>query len=184
MLTAEQVLAAQASQFETFVGLTRSSLESVEKLTALNLATAKSALEDAGEAGKSAFAVKDPAALFSAVKPEALQPAAEKFAAYTRAMYDIFAAAGAEFGKVAEAQSADTQAKFLALVDSAVKNAPAGTENFTALAKSAVSAANDAFDNAQKAAKQAVGVAEANFAQLTSSVAKVTPIASKGKRAA
>lgn len=184
MLTADQILAAQSAQFETLLGLSRSTLESVEKLAALNLTVAKSTLEDAGLQGKAAFVAKEPAALMAAWQPESVQASAEKAAAYGRALYDIVAGLNAEYGKVAEAQAADVQQKFLALVDTAVKNAPAGSENVTAFAKAAVSAANDAFENAQKAAKQAVGVAEANFAQLTKTVSKVTPMPTKGKRAA
>ena len=51
----------------------------------------------------------------------------------------------------------------MAVVDNAVKNAPAGTENAVALVKSAVAAANNALESVQKAAKQAADVAEANF---------------------
>jgi len=51
----------------------------------------------------------------------------------------------------------------LSVVDTAVKNAPAGTENAVALVKSAVAAANNAFECVHKAAKQAAEVAEANF---------------------
>ena len=69
--------------------------------------------------------------------------------------------------KAAEAQVADAQKKFMSLVDSAVKNAPAGTENAVALVRSAVAAANNAFESVQKAAKQAADVAEANFQAVT-----------------
>ena len=78
-------------------------------------------------------------------------------------MYEIAASTGAEVSRVAEAQAAEAQAKFMAIVDTAVKNAPAGTENGVALIKSAVAAANNAIETAQKAAKQAAEVAEANF---------------------
>ncbi len=55
------------------------------------------------------------------------------------------------------------------MVDNAVKNAPAGTENAVVLVKSAVAAANNAFESVQKAAKQAADVAEANFQAISSS---------------
>ena len=38
----------------------------------------------------------------------------------------------------------------MSVVDNAVKNAPAGTENAVALVKSAVAAANNAFDTVQR----------------------------------
>ena len=70
-------------------------------------------------------------------------------------MYEIAASTGAEVARVAEANRAEAQAKFMSIVDTAVKNAPAGTENAVALVKSAVAAANNAFETAQKAGKQA-----------------------------
>jgi len=69
--------------------------------------------------------------------------------------------------KLAESQIAEAQKKFVSVVDNAVKNAPAGTENAVVLVKSAVAAANNAFDTMQKAVKQAADVAEANFQAMT-----------------
>jgi hypothetical protein len=82
--------------------------------------------------------------------------------------------------KAVEATTSETQAKFLSVVDSAVKNAPAGSENAVALVKSAVAAANNAFEGVQKAVKQATDAAEANFQSLSATAVK----ASKVKRAA
>ena len=87
-------------------------------------------------------------------------------------------------GKVAEGKSPTAQKKFLAAVDSAVKNAPAGTENAVALVKWAVAAANNAYESVQKAAKQAADVAEANFQAVTNTAVKATQTGSKAKRAA
>ena len=97
-----------------------------------------------------------------ALQTSLLQPSAEKAAAYGRHLYDIASSTSSEVSKLAESQIADAQ-KSLSVVDNAVKNAPAGTENAVVLVKSAVAAANNAFDTVQKAAKQAADVAEANF---------------------
>ena len=67
------------------------------------------------------------------------------------------------------------------MVDTAVKNAPAGTENAVALVKSAVAAANNAYESVQKAAKQAADVAEANFQALTTSAVRASQSGSKVK---
>ena len=82
-----------------------------------------------------------------------LQPAADKAAAYSRHVYDIVAGTTAEVSKAAEATMADGQKKVLALVDTAVKNAPAGSESAVAMVKSAVAAANNAYESAHKAAQ-------------------------------
>ena len=183
MLTAEQVLAAHKANVETLYGLTNKAFEGVEKLVELNLQVAKAAMGEAAQTTKAALSVKDAQELL-ALQAGLLQPAAEKAAAYSRHLYDIATATNAEVTKVAESTAAEAQTKFMALVDTAVKNAPAGTENAVALVKSAVAAANNAFESVQKAAKQAADVAEANFQAMSSTAAKATQSASKGKRAA
>ncbi|HNW63224.1 MAG TPA: phasin family protein [Piscinibacter sp.] len=182
-LTAEQVIAANKANVETLFGLTNKAFEGVEKLVELNLQVAKAALSEAADTTKAAMSVKDAQELF-ALQAGLLQPAAEKAAAYSRHLYDIAASTNAEVGKVAEVTAADAQKKFMAVVDTAVKNAPAGTENAVALVKSAVAAANNAYESVHKAAKQAAEVAEANFQAVTTTAVKATQAATKGKRAA
>ena len=184
MLTAEQVLAAHKANVETLFGLTNKAFEGVEKLVELNLQVAKTALSEAADNTAAALSVKDAQELLS-LQAAMLQPTAEKAASYSRHVYDIASATGAEVAKAAEAQLADVQKSFAAVVDSAAKNAPAGTENAVALVKSAVAAANNAFESVQKAAKQAVEVAESNFQAATTQAVKATQTASRAsKRAA
>ncbi len=182
MLTPEQVLATQKANVETLFGLTNKAFEGVEKLVELNLQAVKSALGEAAETTKAVLSVKDAQELL-ALQAGLLQPAAEKAAAYSRHLYDIAAATNAEVAKVAEETAADAQKKFVAVVDTAVKNAPAGTESAVALVKSAVAAANNAYESVQKATKQAADVAEANFQAITATAVKATQ-APKAKRAA
>ena len=184
MLTAEQMIAAHKSNIETLFGLTNKAFEGVEKLVELNLQVAKAAMGEAAETTKAALSVKDAQELL-ALQAGLLQPAAEKAAAYSRHVYDIAAATNAEVTKVAESTATDAQAKFMALVDTAVKNAPAGSENAVALVKSAVAAANNAFEGVQKAVKQASDVAEANFQAVSAQATKATQAVTKStKRAA
>jgi phasin family protein len=182
--TPEQLMAAQKANIETLFGLTAKAFEGVEKLVELNLQVAKTSLGEVAETAQAAMAVKDAQELL-ALQASLLQPAAEKAASYSRHLYDIMAGTQAEVAKVAEAQLADGQKKAMALVDNAVKNAPAGSESAVALVKSAVAAANNAFESVQKAAKQANEVAEANFQAMTNSAVKATQTATKAaKRAA
>jgi phasin family protein len=180
MLTAEQFLAAHKSNVEILFGLTNKAFEGVEKLVELNLQVAKAALGEAAETTRAALSVKDAQELL-ALQAGLLQPAAEKAAAYSRHLYDIAAATNAEVTKVAEETAAEAQRKFVSVVDSAVKNAPAGTENAVALVRSAVAAANNAYESVHKAAKQAADVAEANFQAVTATAVKATQ-AAKAKR--
>jgi phasin family protein len=181
--TAEQMMAAHKANLETLFGLTHKAFEGVEKLVELNMQVAKTTLAETAEHTQAALSVKDVQELM-ALQAAMLQPSAEKAAAYSRHVYDILAGTNAEVTKVAEATVADTQKKAMALVDNAVKNAPAGTENAVALVKSAVAAANNAFESVHKASKQAAEVAEANFQAMTSTAVKATQSAAKARKAA
>ena len=183
MLTAENLIAAQKANVEILFGLTNKAFEGVEKLVELNLQMARTALGEAGDTARAALSVKDAQELV-ALQASLLQPTAEKAAAYSRHVYDIATSTNAEVTKAVEAQLGDAQKNFMGLVDSASKNAPAGTENAVALVRSAVAAANNAFESVQKAAKQAADVAEANYQAMTTTAVKATQAASKAKRAA
>jgi phasin family protein len=183
-LTPEQIVAANKANLETLFGLTNKAFEGVEKLVELNLQVAKTALGEAAENTMAVLAVKDAQELL-ALQASLLQPSAEKAAAYSRHLYDIATSTGAEVTKSAETQFSELQAKFMSAVDSAVKNAPAGTENAVTLVKSAITAANNAYESVHKAAKQAADIAEANFTAVTNTAVKASQAAVKpAKRAA
>jgi phasin family protein len=184
MLTAEQLLATQKANLATLFDLGQKAFEGVEKVLELNLQVAKTSLDEAAEHAKALMAVKDAQELL-ALQASLLQPSAEKAAAYSRHLYDIASSTSSEVSKLAEAQLAEAQQKFVSVVDNAVKNAPAGSENAVVLVKSAVAAANNAFDSVQKAAKQAADVAEANFQAMTNTAVKASQAAaSKGRKVA
>jgi phasin family protein len=182
-LTPEQFVAAQKANIETLLGLSQKAFEGVEKLVDLNLQVARTALEESADATKAALSVKDAQELL-ALQQSLLQPAAEKAAAYSRHLYDIAASTNAEVAKVAEAQMTDAQKKFMAMVDSAVKNAPAGSESAATMVKSAMAAANNAFESVHKAARQAADLVDANVQTMTATAAKAAQAAPRAKRAA
>ena len=171
-------MAAQKANVETLFDLTNKAFEGVEKLVELNLQVARASLSEVAETTKAALSVKDAQELL-ALQASLLQPSAEKAASYSRHVYDILAGTQAEVTKATEGTMADVQKKMMAAVDTAIKNAPAGTENAAALMKSAVAAANNAYESVHKAAKQAADVAESNFQAMTSSAVKASQAASR-----
>jgi phasin family protein len=181
MLTAEQVLASQKATIETLFGLTGKAFEGVEKLVELNMTASKAALAEAAGTTEAILSVKDAQELL-ALQASLFQPLAEKTAAYSRHLYDIAAGTGAEFGKQFESQATEAQKKFLALVDNAAKNAPAGSETAVAVFKSAVAAGNNALESVQKAVKQATDVAEANFNAVANQAVNVGKTTTAKKR--
>jgi phasin family protein len=178
MMTVEQILASHKANIETLFGLTSKAFESVEKLVELNMTASKAALSDASSHTQSLLSVKDAQELL-ALQSGLFQPLAEKTAAYSRHLYDIATSATAELGKNLEGQSADAQKQFMGLVDSAAKNAPAGSESAVAIMKSSVAAANNALESVQKAVKQATEMAEANFNAVAATATTATKPAAK-----
>ena len=181
MLTADQILAAQKANIETLFGLTGKAFDGVEKLVELNITASKAALAEAADTTQAVLAVKDAQELL-ALQAALFQPLAEKTAAYSRHLYDIASGTGAEFSKAFEAQAAEAQKKFLAVVDNAAKNAPAGSETAVAVFKSAVAAGNNALESVQKAVKQATDVAEANFNAVASQAVNAAKTTTSKKR--
>jgi len=181
MLTAEQVMASQKASLETLFGLTGKAFEGVEKLIELNITASKAALTEAAGTAQAVMGVKDAQELL-ALQAAMFQPLAEKTAAYSRHLYDIATGTGAEFGKAFEVQAAETQKKFMAVVDNAAKNAPAGSETAVAVFKSAVAAGNNALESVQKAVKQASDVAEANFNAVASQAVNAAKTTTAKKR--
>jgi len=178
MMTVEQVVASNKANLETLFGLTNKAFEGVEKIVELNLTASKAALAEANAHAQSLLSVKDAQELL-ALQSGLLQPLAEKTAAYSRHLYDIATSTSAEFSKNLEGQAADAQKKFMGLVDSAAKNAPAGSESAVAIMKSSVAAANNALESVQKAVKQATEMAEANFNAVAATATSATKQAAK-----
>ena len=180
-LTTEQILAAHKANIETLFGLTSKAFEGVEKLVELNVTASRAALNEAASHAQAVFSVKDVQELM-ALQAGILQPLAEKTAAYSRHLYDIASGTGSEFTKAVEAKTTEAQKNIANLVDTATKNAPAGSETAVAVMKSAVSAANNAFESVQKAVKQATDAAEANFNAVAASAADAAKSATPRKR--
>ena len=181
MMTAEQVVAAQKANLETLFGLTQKAFEGVEKLVELNIQASKAALNESATHSQAVLSVKDAQELL-ALQAGLMQPLAEKTAAYSRHLYDIASGTGAEFAKAAEAQASDAQTKFMAVVDKAAKNAPAGSETAVAAMKSAVSAASTAMESVQKAVKQATEMAETNFNTITATAVNAAKTTTAGAK--
>jgi phasin family protein len=180
-VTAEQIVESHKANMETLFGLTAKAFEGVEKLIELNITASKAALADASAVSKATLSVKDAQELL-ALQASLFQPLAEKTAAYNRHLYDITSSTGAEFGKAFEAKIAEGQKTFVNLVDSAAKNAPAGSETAVGALKSMVAAGNNAFDSVQKALKQASDLAESNFNAMSSQAVNATKTAARAKR--
>ena len=160
--TPDQMVAMHKAALESFQAVAAKSFQGFEKLAELNLAAARSSMEESTEQLKALFDVKDVKSLAD-IAVGSGQPAADKMSAYAKHVYEISNETGTEIAKLVEKQFADSNRQLHAAIDALAKSAPAGSEGMVTFVKSAVSAANTAFDQVNKATKQVVEMAEANI---------------------
>lgn len=164
-LNAEQFAAANKATVDSLLAVANTALASAERIAALNLDTARSALEDTASSVQSVIGAKDPQAALAAQSSLA-QPAVEKAVAYGRSVYEIAAQTQQELAQMVEAQIGSFQKSVAGMVDLAAKSAPVGSEGAVAAMQSAIAAANSAFGNMNAVAKQFADAAQANIAAL------------------
>lgn len=168
-VTPEQIQAAGKANVETMLNLAATQFAAMEKLATLNTNALRAAFEDGLSNTRALFGAKDVQELVN-LQSTLATPAIEKAIAYSKSVYEVAAETNAELSKVAEKQVAEWNENFSALLDKAVKNAPAGSDVAVAAVKSMIAAANSTYDNMTKVAKQATEIAEANVAAATETV--------------
>jgi len=170
--TAEQIATTNKASTEALIGLANTQFAALQRLSALNLEVAKSALEDSVSFTKSLFGTKDPQA-FAALGATATQPAIEKAIAYSRSVYEIATQTQAEMTKFVEGQAGEFNKNIVGYLDKASKNGPAGSDAVIAALKSVLAATNSAYDSMSRATKQASEMAETNFTAATTALKDV-----------
>lgn len=176
--TPEQIAAANKANLEALVSIANSTFANAERLTALNLSTARSFIEDSITTTRTLMGVKDVQELFS-LQSTLGKPLVEKAVAYNRSVYEIATSNNQEAAKLFEGQVADLNKTFSGLIDKAAQSAPAGSDVAFAAMKSALAAANSAYDSVNKVAKQVTELTEANVSAATDATVKAVSAASK-----
>ena len=169
--TNDQLIATQKSNVEAFAGLSEKAFSSFEKLIELNMAASKALLGESISHLQALTEVKDAQALMT-LQSSLVKPMAEKAASYSRHVYDIVSGSSADFTKVFESASAESQKAVTELLETSLKNAPAGSEAAVTVIKSAMTAGNNAVETAQKSAKQAAQLVESNITALSTAAQK------------
>ena len=169
--TNDQLIATQKSNVEAFAGLSEKAFASFEKLIELNMAASKALLGESISHLQALTEVKDAQELMT-LQSSLAKPMAEKAASYSRHLYDIVSGSSADFTKVFESASAESQKNVTELLETSLKNAPAGSEAAVAVIKSAMTAGNNAVETAQKSAKQAAQMVESNISALSTAAQK------------
>lgn len=183
----EQLANNSKANVEVALKAINASFGNLERLTALNINTARALLDDNLNNTRAFMAAKDVRELVG-LQAAMAQPLVEKLAAYNRSVYEIASQNQAELARLVEGQVADLNKQFTTALDSAAKSAPA-SDVAVAAVKSALAAANSAYDNANKVVKQVAEIAEANMTAATNATVKAVSTATSkasatGKRAA
>jgi len=165
-INTEQFAAANKATVDSLLSVANTALASAERIAALNLNTARAALEDTVSGVKSVLGAKDPQEAL-AVQSALAKPSVEKAVAYTRSVYEITSETQQELAKMIEAQFGDFQKSMAGMIEKATKSAPAGSEGAVAAIQSAIAAANSAFGNMTSVAKQFSEAAQANMAAVS-----------------
>ncbi|MCK0509636.1 phasin family protein [Aromatoleum buckelii] len=173
--TPEQFAAASQTTIEVLTTLANAAFTQVERLTALNLNTARSAVEESVITARTMLAVKNPQDLVGL--QTTTQPMLDKAVAYGRSVYEIAVDAQQEFAKLCEAQVNQRNKTFTEMLDKAAKSAPAGSEAMFAGLKLTLDAAHSMYEHVNKATKQVTEIAESNFAAVTEAALKATKTA-------
>ncbi len=177
--TAEKFAATAKENLDVLQAVAVKAQADAAKLVELNLATSQEVLADSFAHAKALLAAKDPQSL-AALQASLAKPMAEKASAYATQVQAIVAGASANLTKTAEVNIAEAQKGFAALMESATKGAPAGTESMTAFFANAMNAGQNALKTAQDTAKQAVETAQANFTAVTAQTVDAVKKATKG----
>jgi phasin family protein len=165
-INTEQFAAANKAAVDSLLSVANTALASAERIAALNLNTARAALEDSVSGVKSVLEAKDPQAAVAAQSSLA-QPAVEKAVAYSRSVYEITSQTQQELATMLQAQFGDFQKSITGLVEMASKSAPVGSEGAVAAIQNAIAAANSAFGNMNNVAKQFAEAAQASVTAAT-----------------
>lgn len=167
----EQFAASNKAAVDSLLAVANTALATAERIAALNLGAARTALEDSAAATKAVLAVKNPNEA-AALQSSMVQPAVEKAVSYSRSLYEISSDSQQQLAKMLEAQFADFQKQVAGLVEQAAKAAPAGSEGIVAAMQSAIAAANSAFGNMTTMTKQFAETAQANMAAAAKAAGK------------
>ncbi|WP_412479839.1 phasin family protein [Azonexus sp. IMCC34839] len=165
-LNTEQFTAANKATVDSLLAVANTALASAERIAALNLNTARTALEDTASGVQSVLSAKDPQAAVAAQQALA-KPAVDKAVAYSRSIYEITSETQQELAKMVEAQFSGFQKSMAGMMELAAKSAPAGSESAVAAIQNAIASANSAFGNMNGIAKQFADAAQANIAAMT-----------------
>jgi len=142
-------------QLETFNTLTNRAMQGVEQAVALNIATARKALDDQIDAGRKVNASATPQEALDVINAR-LQPGMAATNAYNQQLGALLSEMSNEFHKAADAHLAEAKSNLSALIYDVTKNVPPGSDNAVQIVKTAIDNAFKGYEQVTQATRDAV----------------------------
>ncbi len=147
---ADQFASANKAAVESFMSAASNALAIAERLAALNIGTARSALDEGLKNTQSLLSAKN-AQDVASLQPTLVQPSIEHVMSYSRSVLDITTETQKQFVGLVEAQLGGLESQIVQLVEQATKNSPAGSDSVVTAVKTAFAQANSVIGSVSKA---------------------------------
>jgi phasin family protein len=158
-------------QVQTFNALASKAVQGVEQVVALNMSTARSALESTLATGREASQATDPKAAIDAVQAR-MQPGVSEAAAYGEQLRTIIGDIQKEFQQAADTHLVEAKNTLSALIYDVTQNVKPGQENAVEIIKAAIDNAFKGYEQVTMSTREAMRRVEEQVAQATSKVAQ------------
>jgi phasin family protein len=156
-------------QMQTFNALASKTVQGVEQVVALNMATAKNSVEGTLAAGKAMSQAKDPKAALDAMSAR-VKPGMANASAYGDELKTIIEDMQKEFRQAADTHVAEAKTTLSALIYDVTQNVKPGSENAVEVIKSAIDNVFQGYEKVTQATRQAVQTVEEQIAKATAQV--------------
>ncbi|MDF0604087.1 phasin family protein [Neisseriaceae bacterium TC5R-5] len=174
----EQLNKLSLNGLETILRFTQISLEGTERLIKHHLEISKQSLEENVKIAKQLSGVTDPQEAIAQLN-KLTTHSIDKVVADARNLYDIVSGTQSELNKLAEENLGSFNKSLIGALESAAKNAPAGSDATLNAVKTTVAAAAAAVNTFSKAAQQVVEFTDSSVKAATSATADAVKSASK-----
>ena len=142
-------------QLETFNTLTSRAMQGVEQAVALNIATARQALDEHVDASRQVSAAATPQEALGVINAR-LQPGMAATNAYNQQLGALLSEMSNDFHKAADAHLAEAKSNLSALIYDVTKNVRPGSDNAVEIVKTAIDNAFKGYEQVTQATRDAV----------------------------
>jgi len=142
-------------QMQTFNALASKTVQGVEQVVALNLATAKQSMENTLEVGRQFTQAPDPKAAIDALQAR-MQPGMTAATAYGDQLKQIIGDIKQEFEQAADTHLAEAKNTLSALIYDVTQNVKPGQENAVEIIKAAIDNAFKGYEQVTQSTREAM----------------------------